>query len=107
MAARQRELGSPGAVMEGRDIGTVVFPNAPVKIFLDAAPAERAGRRTREREGEAGVAEGLAERDSRDARVNPFVPAPDAVLIDTTDLEPDEVFRRALEIVRAAARGAS
>ena len=107
MASRQRELGRHGAVMEGRDIGTVVFPDAPVKIFLDAAPSERAGRRTREREGQAGVAEGLAERDSSDARVNPFVPAPDAVLIDTTGLEPEEVFRQALQIVRAATRGPS
>jgi cytidylate kinase len=100
MVARQRELGERGAVVEGRDIGTVVFPHAPVKIFLDASPAERAGRRSREQEGRTGVAEELARRDSRDARVNPFVPASDAVRIDTTELEPDQVLRRALEIVR-------
>ena len=75
------------------------------KIFLDASADERAGRRTREREGEAGVAEGLAERDLRDARVNPFVPAPDAVLVDTTGAGPDEVFLRALRVVREALRG--
>src|SRR5437763_4393815 len=105
MAERQRELGREGAVMEGRDIGTVVFPDAAAKIFLDASADERAGRRTREREGEAGVAEGLAERDLRDARVNPFVPAPDAVLVDTTGAGPDEVFLRALRVVREALGG--
>ena len=105
MAARQRELGREGAVMEGRDIGTVVFPDATVKIFLDASPDERAGRRILEREGELGVAEGLARRDLRDARVNPFVPARDAVVLDTTGIGPDEVFRRALRVVREALGG--
>jgi CMP/dCMP kinase len=105
MATRHRELGEKGAVMEGRDIGTVVFPDAAVKIFLDASPTERADRRTREREGTPEVAEGLARRDSRDARVNPFVPAPDAVHIDTTALDPDQVLHRALDVVRARLRG--
>jgi cytidylate kinase len=98
MVAEQRRLGSPGAVVEGRDIGTVVFHDAPVKIFLDASERERVGRRSLERGG-ADVAAGMARRDQLDARVNPFVPAPDAVHIDTTDREPDEVFREAVALV--------
>lgn len=113
----QRRLGSGGAVMEGRDIGSVVFPDAAVKIFLVAAPDERAARRVRERrapvpsEGEvpassdgptrtADVADALAIRDALDERVNPFVPAPDAVLLDTTGKDPDAVLREALAIAR-------
>jgi len=100
MVELQRGLGREGAVMEGRDIGTVVFPEAPVKIYLDAAPHERAERRARERKGSARVAEGMAERDSRDERVNPFVPAPNAVRIDTTTLGADAVLNEAVRIVR-------
>lgn len=102
----QRRLGEGGAVMEGRDIGAVVFPDATVKIFLVATPKERAARRVREREDGVGptddpeVAEALAVRDAQDERVNPFVPAPDAVPVDTTGKEPDQVFREALAIVR-------
>jgi cytidylate kinase len=113
----QRRLGSGGAVMEGRDIGSVVFPDAAVKIFLVAAPDERAARRVRERrapvpsEGEVpassdgptrtpDVADALAIRDALDERVNPFVPAPDAVLLDTTGKDPDAVLREALAIAR-------
>ena len=102
----QRRLGEGGAVMEGRDIGSVVFPDATVKIFLVATPKERAARRVREREDGAGrndgpeVADALAVRDAQDERVNPFVPAPDAVPVDTTGKEPDQVFREALAIVR-------
>ena len=99
MVAEQRRLGSPGAVVEGRDIGTVVFQDAPVKIFLDASERERAGRRSLERGG-VEVAAGMARRDELDAMVNPFVPAPDAVHIDTTDREPDEVFREAVALVQ-------
>jgi CMP/dCMP kinase len=109
----QRRLGRGGAVMEGRDIGSVVFPDAAVKIFLVAAPDERASRRELER-GESGrstgerggitrppdVAEALAIRDALDERVNPFVPAPDAVLLDTTGRDQDEVLREALAITR-------
>ena len=105
MAERQRLLGAGGAVMEGRDIGTVVFPDATVKIFLDASADERAGRRVMERGGASGVAEGLAQRDSLDERVNPFVPAPDAVRLDTTGLGPDEVLREARRIVDERLRG--
>lgn len=99
MVAAQRRLGEHGAVVEGRDIGTVVFRGAPVKIFLDAASIERAGRRTLERAGQADVASGLARRDALDAKVNPLVPAPDAVHIDTTDRGPEDVFQEALALV--------
>lgn len=95
MRAAQRVLGEGGAVMEGRDIGTAVFPDAPVKLFLDAAPQERAGRRVEER-GSEEVAGALHERDRRDARVNPLVPAQDAVVIDTSDLDVDGTLRVAL-----------
>lgn len=100
LRAEQRRLGRGGGVVEGRDIGSVVFPDAEVKIFLVAEPRERAARRARERSSEAELARVLHERDALDARVNPFVPAPDALPIDTTELGEDEVLARALEIVR-------
>lgn len=98
MRAAQRALGEGGAVMEGRDIGSAVFPDAPVKVFLVAAPQERAGRRVEER-GAAEVAGALLERDRRDARVNPSVPAEDAVVIDTSDLDVAGTLRAALRVV--------
>jgi cytidylate kinase len=98
MRAAQRALGEGGAVMEGRDIGSAVFPDAPVKVFLVAAAHERAGRRVEERGAEE-VAGALHERDRRDARVNPFVPAADAVVIDTNELDVDGTLRAALAIV--------
>ena len=98
MRAAQRALGEGGAVMEGRDIGSAVFPDARVKIFLVAEPQERAGRRVEER-GVGDVAGALHERDRRDARVNPFVPAEDAVVIDTSDLDVNGTLRAALAIV--------
>ena len=98
MRAAQRALGEEGAVMEGRDIGTAVFPDAPVKVFLIAEPDERAGRRVEERRSED-VAGALHERDRRDARVNPSVPADDAVVIDTSDLGVDATVRAALAII--------
>jgi cytidylate kinase len=102
MRVAQRGLGRDGGVIEGRDIGSVVFPDADLKIFLDAAEDERVDRRARER-GEAAdaatIGSALAERDTRDARVNPLVPAPDAVHLDTTRLDADEVLARALEEV--------
>ena len=106
LRAEQRRLGEGGAVMEGRDIGTVVFPDAAVKIFLLAEPGERATRRIRERAETGGapepprVAEALAARDEQDARVNPLVPAADAVPIETTGKDADAVFREALALVR-------
>jgi cytidylate kinase len=98
MRAAQRVLGEEGAVMEGRDIGTAVFLDAPVKLFLIAEPHERAGRRVEER-GSEEVAGALHERDRRDARVNPLVPAEDAVVIDTSDLDVDATVRAALAVV--------
>jgi cytidylate kinase len=98
MRAAQRELGERGAVMEGRDIGSAVFPDAPVKIWLEADPADRAGRRVDER-GASDVAGALHERDRRDARVNPFVAAHDAVVIDTSDLDVGATLDAALDAV--------
>lgn len=104
MRAAQRALGVGGAVMEGRDIGTVVFPDAPLKLFLVAAPDERAGRRVDER-GETDVAEALHARDRLDARVNPHVPADDAIVIDTSDLSVAGTLRAALDAVADRAPG--
>lgn len=101
MRRTQRALGLPGAVVEGRDIGSVVFPDAPVKIFLTANPTARAARRADERpDDEASVAEALRDRDARDARVNPFEAAPGAVVLDTGRLGVAEALRVALTLVR-------
>jgi cytidylate kinase len=92
----------PGAVVEGRDIGTVVFPDAPVKVFLTADPAERARRRSGETGGAAdATASALELRDRLDStrEVSPLRPAEDAVVIDTTDMGIDEVVE---SIVAAA-----
>ena len=100
MVARQRELGvNGGVVMEGRDIGTKVFPDAEIKIFLDADPVIREQRRIHQQpmrgtSNEAMAAE-LRERDRRDrTRANsPLVPAHDATVIDSTSMSEDEVLR--------------
>ena len=98
----QRTLGAGGSVVEGRDIGTVVFPDADVKIFLLAAPDERISRRQRERgTADAALGEALERRDALDAKTNPLVPAPDANLIDTTGRAPDEVLAEVLERVES------
>jgi GTP-binding protein len=94
LRAEQRSLGSGGSVMEGRDIGSMVFPDADVKIFLSATQRERAGRRERERGGE------IARRDALDARTNPLTPGRGAHVIDTTGLTEDAVLARALAIVQ-------
>jgi cytidylate kinase len=99
----QRALGQPGAVIEGRDIATVVFPDATVKIFVTASPEVRAARRRRQRGGDAGAGAAVERRDVLDARTNPLEPAPGAVVIDSTDLPEDEVVRRALEAIAGAA----
>jgi len=108
MVKRQRELGQRGAVMNGRDIGTIVFPNADVKFFLDAAIAERAERRlTEEREHnpaatyEQTLAD-ITERDRRDTTRadSPLVAADDAVRIDSTGMSIDDVFEKMSMIVR-------
>lgn len=101
MVARQRELGvNGGVVMEGRDIGTKVFPDADVKIFLDADPVIREQRRMQQQVARGGSAEAMAnqlrERDRRDrTRANsPLVAAKDAVILDSTALSEDEVLAR-------------
>ena len=109
MVYLQQELGaSGGVVMEGRDIGTVVFPNADVKIFLDAAPEVRGLRRyeqigpskAEEHQPEAILRE-LRARDERDRNRadSPLKPAPDAVLLDSTHLTLDQVVERSEAIV--------
>jgi cytidylate kinase len=103
LRAEQRRLAEGGGVVEGRDIGSVVLPDADLKLFLTASAGERAARRAEERGIDAPpVADALRARDALDARVNPFVPAGDAVEIDTSGKDADAVFREALELVRAA-----
>jgi cytidylate kinase len=99
---QQRRLGSVGSVVEGRDIGTVVFPDAEVKIFLLAAPQERVARRQAERgDPDRELAEALERRDARDARTNPLVPAADADVVDTTGRSVEDVLAEVLALVRA------
>ena len=111
LVSRQRELGERaggGVVLDGRDIGTVVFPGADVKFFLTAAPEERAHRRYEEdrmKERDATFEETLIEINTRDRRDttrqdSPLAAAPDAVLIDSTELSIEGVFERMLEVVR-------
>jgi len=100
----QRRLGAGGAVVEGRDIGTVVFPRADVKVFLDADPRERAARREEEL-GDPELAAAVAKRDALDARVNPFVPAPDAIVVDSSGRSADETFEEVLALVRERLAG--
>ena len=102
MRREQRSLGEDGAVMEGRDIGTVVFPDAPVKLFLAAAPEERAGRRVLERSLNT-AAGALHERDRRDSQVNPLVPTPEAIVLDTSRLGIEATVAAALDAVRSLA----
>ena len=101
----QRRIGSLySVVMEGRDIGTVVFPDADVKIYLDAAPETRAGRRAQETGAEVGeIAREMADRDQRDRTRSeaPLTQAPDAEYIDTTPLSLEEVEEAILKVVRA------
>ena len=106
MVAEQRTMGANGGiVMEGRDIGTQVFPEAEVKIFLDAAPEIRGTRRFMQSPAsdapEASVLAELQARDQRDrTRANsPLVPAADAVIIDSTYLTLDQVLARAIELI--------
>jgi CMP/dCMP kinase len=108
LVERQRHMGEAGAiVMEGRDIGTVVFPNANVKIYLDAAPEERARRRATDPAHSgpvavADVATALTARDELDRTrtASPLYAAADAVVVDTTGKPIDQVVREVLEIVR-------
>jgi cytidylate kinase len=111
MVARQRELGvNGGVVMEGRDIGTKVFPDADVKVFLDADPVIREQRRIQQQHSRGASAEAMAaelrERDKRDrTRANsPLVPAKDAMLLDSTSLSEDEVLERIEALVQEKLR---
>lgn len=115
LLAFQREFAAapPGAVLDGRDIGTVIAPHADVKIFVVAAPEERARRRAAEldadghRVNEADVLADILRRDERDRNraVAPLVPAADAHLLDTTHLAIDAAVRAAIDIVEAARTG--
>jgi cytidylate kinase len=109
LVARQREMGAHGGVvMEGRDIGTVVFPDADVKVYLDASAEERARRRANDtahagsQAGQAAVAEAIQARDVSDTTraVSPLTLAPDAVHIDTTGMPIPAVVETVMELVR-------
>ena len=112
MVVRQRNLGKDGGiVMEGRDIGTAVFPNADVKVFLDADTNVRAERRLRQNElcstaGKQQVLTDLVRRDQRDRTrsSSPLIPAPDAVILDATHKSIDEVVDELEQIVRKVFR---
>lgn len=112
LVARQRQYGGHGGiVMEGRDIGTVVFPDADVKVYLDASPAERARRRAADAAHAAGrgaigveeVAEALDARDRADRTrtLSPLTMAEDAVYLDTTGMSVDEVVDKVMGLVKA------
>ena len=97
----------PGLVADGRDMGTVVFPDAVLKIFLTASPAERAQRRYKQLIGKGidailpDLLRELKERDARDSQraVSPLQPAADAVILDTSDLGIDQVVDRVMNLV--------
>ena len=109
MVARQQQMGAAGGVvMEGRDIGTKVFPDADVKIFLDAAPEVRGDRRFRQQSATsetkpAAVVAEMRARDQRDrTRPNsPLLPAPDAAIIDSTNLNIEQVMERVEALIAA------
>jgi cytidylate kinase len=109
LVARQRELGERGGVvMEGRDISSVVFPNADVKIYLDASAEERARRRAHDvahagsQAGQAAVAQSIEARDLSDKTrtASPLTLAPGAVLVDTTDMPIQAVVDYVLALVK-------
>ena len=101
--------GAQGVVIDGRDIGTVICPDAGVKIFLEASPEIRAERRVRELRQRGGkaissrVLQDMKDRDTRDRdrRVSPLKPAEDAFILDTTDLDEDGAFQAALSFIEA------
>ncbi|HBB88323.1 MAG TPA: (d)CMP kinase [Blastocatellia bacterium] len=113
MVQRQRELGRRGAVMNGRDIGTVVFPDADIKFFLTAVPQERAERRFNEERAQDTNANfeetfaDMAERDRRDETRadSPLKVADDAIVIDSTGLSIDEVFAKMMAAVQEKSGG--
>ncbi len=111
LVARQRALGAQGGVvMEGRDIGTVVFPNADLKIYLDASAEERARRRSNDtahtgsQVGEAAVAAAIQARDQSDTTraVSPLTLASDAIYIDTTPMPIQSVVENVMRLVNRA-----
>jgi cytidylate kinase len=115
LVAFQRDFATkpPGAVVDGRDIGTVICPNAEVKIYVTAAPEVRARRRTAEYQAqgrkidEATVLADILKRDERDTKraIAPLKQAPDAHLLDTTHLDIDAAIRAAIDIVEATRAG--
>jgi cytidylate kinase len=115
MVERQRAMGRRGAVLNGRDIGTVVFPDADVKFFLTASAAERAQRRfteEQERDANASFADTFADMSERDRRDSTRVDSPlkvadDAIVIDSTGLTIQQVFERMMAIVRERTPGTS
>ena len=113
MVARQREMGKRGAVLNGRDIGTVVFPDADVKFFLTALPQARAERRFNEERAQDSKADfegtfaDMIERDRRDSTRadSPLKSADDAIIVDSTGLSIDEVFQRMMAEVERKSGG--
>jgi cytidylate kinase len=108
MRLEQRRLGAGGAVMEGRDIASVVFPEAGLKLYLVADASIRAERRARERVEDAAVesgavADALHARDAKDMRVNPLRASNDAVELDTTRLDVAATIQAALRLIRERA----
>jgi len=104
MVRRQRAMGQRGAVLNGRDIGTVVFPEADIKFFLTAVPEERAERRYKEVDGASTLAETLAEMVERDKRDStradsPLRIADDAIIVDSTGKSVAEVFELMMQEV--------
>jgi cytidylate kinase len=106
---RQREFRrAPGLVADGRDMGTVVFPDAPLKFFLTASAGERARRRHKQliAKGESvslpRLLEDIEERDARDSsrKVSPLVPAEDAIVIDSTTTPIPDVFQQVMQRVK-------
>ena len=107
LLSRQRELASPpGLIADGRDMGTVVFPDAPLKIYLEASAMARAQRRQSQlqQHGESvrlpRLLEAIEARDLRDRTrtVSPLVPAEDAVVVDSTTMSADDVFAHVLSL---------
>lgn len=110
--ARRPPGGQPGAVLDGRDIGTVICPDADAKIFITASLEARAERRFRELQAAGAnpirraVLDEMASRDRRDSEraTAPLVPAPDAFVLDTSTLDADQVFERAVAFIDSRTR---